>query len=193
MVTLLHENAADKKLTSKLEEASIHTADIVDLELEKKYERISIPAFTAQLLTRENFQYLLSQMQSYTTADAQVYFTLFIPWAEIAGELPEGEWYVDHEAKLDDGKETTALCKTKFGINRLHQKLSRKHQYTVTHPSGQKQQHRSNQELQWYSYPEIQLMLAASGWKVEKLITDLEPQEAAHPDAHILTIIASKI
>ncbi len=193
MVTLLHQNAEEQNLTSKLEQSNIYTADIVDLELNQTYQRVSIPAFTAQLLTRENFQKLLSQIHSATTADGQIYFTLFIPWAEIAGELNEGDWYLDHEAKLGDDKKTTAQCKTKFTINRLHQTLSRKHQYIVTHDSGQKQQHRSSQDLQWYSYPELQLILATHGWKTTQLITDLEPDKAPHPDAHILTIIASKI
>ena len=196
MVSLLHENAAKQNLTSKLEEQTIHTADITHSELnlqENKYHRVSIPAFTAQLLTRENFHSLLNQALNYTTPDAQLYLTLFIPWAEIAGELSEGDWYLDHEAKIGEQGEIKAKCKTKFTINRLHQTLSRKHLYTVTHPSGEKQQHRSKQEIHWYSYPEIQLILAANGWKSHQLITDLEPDTAPHPDAHILTIIANKI
>lgn len=194
MVKLLHTNAKDKKLTSKLEQQTIHTADIVNLDLSNnQYQRISIPAFTAQLLTRENFHTLLTQAHTYTTPDAQLYLTLFIPWAEIAGELPESDWYLDHEANLGNDGKVKAQCKTKFTINRLRQTLSRKHQYTVTNPSGQKQQHRSSQEIQWYSYPELQLLLTANGWKAVQLITDLEPTKAPHPDAHILTIIASKI
>ena len=193
MVTLLHQNAVEKKLTSSLEKSDIHTADIIDLNLKKSYQRVSIPAFTAQLLTRENFHKLLSQMHGYTTPDAQLYLTLFIPWAEIAGELNEGDWYVDHEAKLGPDKKIQAQCKTKFTINRLCQTLSRKHLYTVTHPNGNKQQHRSSQDLQWYSYPELQLILNANGWQVNQLITDLQPNKAPHPDAHILTITATKI
>ena len=195
MVTLLHENATKQNLTSTLQKQTIHTADIIDLDLPQTYQRVSIPAFTAQLLTRENFHTLLTQAHNYTTPDAQLYLTLFIPWAEIAGELSEGDWYVDHEAKLGDKDQaqTKAQCKTKFTINRLHQTLSRKHLYTVTHPSGEKQQHRSKQEIHWYSYPEIQLILSANGWKTDQLITDLEPDTAPNPDAHILTIIASKL
>ena len=193
MVSILHMNAESQDLVSKLSKHDIHTADIIDLPLEKQYERVSIPAFTAQLLTRANFKNLLKQAHSYTTSDAKLYFTLFIPWAEIAGELPEGDWYVDHEAKIGENKEVSAQCKTKFTINRLRQTLARKHQYTVTHPSGKKQQHRSSQDIQWYSYPELQLLLEANHWKAEQLITDLEPETAPHQDAHILTIIASKI
>ena len=202
MVKLLHQNADKQNLTSKLSKQDIHTADIVDLsseKLRKKYERVSIPAFTTQLLSREGFQDTLKQVISYTSNDAELYLTLFIPWAEIAGELNEGDWYVDHEATVGEAKDAKAVCKTKFSINRLNQSLSRKHHYTVTHPSGKKQEHRSSQEIQWYSYQELKLILKANGWKEKMLITDLElasatdPEVGPDPDAHILTIIAKKI
>lgn len=192
MVALLHQNAADQNLTSALEKSTIYTADIIDLSLPNSYERVSIPAFTVQLLTRENFHLLLDQIHSFTSPDAQIYLTLFIPWAEITGELNEGDWYLDHVAKLGDDKSLIAQCKTKFTINRLQQSLSRKHHYTLTHPNGKQQQHRSAQDLQYYTYPELQLILATTHWKINQLITDLEPNKAPNPDAHILTIIAGK-
>jgi cyclopropane fatty-acyl-phospholipid synthase-like methyltransferase len=192
MVSLLHQNATEKHLTTSLEKSTIYCADIIDLNLTESYERVSIPAFTAQLLTRENFQRLLQQIHSFTTPDAQIYLTLFIPWAEITGELNEGDWYLDHEVKLGNDKSILAQCKTKFTINRLQQSLSRKHHYTLTHPNGKKQQHRSAQDLQYYTYPELQLILASNHWKINQLITDLEPGKAPNPDAHILTIIAGK-
>jgi len=202
MVELLHQNAEKQNLTSQLNSRAIYTDDIAELsakKLERKYERVSIPAFTAQLLSREGFQNTLKQTLDYTSDDAELYLTLFIPWAEIAGELSEGDWYVDHEAPVGEAKESKAVCKTKFSINRLNQSLSRKHHYTVTHPSGKKQEHRSSQEVQWYSYQELKLVLEACGWKEKMLITDLElasatnPDVGPDPDAHILTIIAEKV
>ena len=199
MVEILHNNADKLDLHPKLNEQQIHTANIIDCPLEKKYERVSVPAFTAQLLSRENFQTMLKQAQNYTSDDAQLYLTLFIPWAEIAGELSEGDWYLDHEAPVGENKNSKAVCKTKFSINRLNQQLSRKHHYTVTHPSGKKQEHRSSQEIQWYNYQEIKLILKLAGWKETMLITDLElasatdPEVGPDPDAHILTIIVEKI
>lgn len=192
MVSLLKQNAADQNLTSKLNQSKIYTADITEITLEQTYQRISIPAFTAQLLTRKKLLHLLRKLHTSTTTCGQLYITLFIPWAEIAGELNEGDWYIDHEAILGNDQKTTAQCKTKFTINRLQQTLSRKHQYTLTHQNGKKQLHRSSQILQWYTYPEIKLILAATNWNTKKLITDLEPNKEPHPDAHILTIIASK-
>jgi len=168
----------------------IHTCDILDFKANKSYQRVSIPAFTCMLLDRKGFAQSLEKIHDFTTNDGLLYLTSFIPWAEIAGELPEGDWYEDHQAKLKDGSE--ALCKTKFSINRLRQTLSRRHQYTVT-GTGKKKQHRSTQELQWYTYPELCLLLQSTGWKVKQLITDLEPGATPHPDAHILTVIASKI
>lgn len=185
MTDLLAQNAAKMSL-----KPDITTADILDFTTSKIYQRVSIPAFTAQLLDWPGFSQMLNAMHSYTSSDAQLYITLFIPWAEIAGELNEGDWYADHEAKLDDG--SLAKCKTKFAINRLHQTLSRKHQYTIETKAKSKKTHRSSQELIWFTLPEITLILATNGWKLETLITDLEPDAKPHSDAHILTIIAQK-
>jgi len=185
MTNLLAKTASDRGANPE-----IHTCDILDFKPEKIYERVSIPAFTCQLLDRKGFAQTLRNIHDFTTEDGLLYFTSFIPWAEIAGELPEGDWYEDHEAKLSDG--SIALCKTKFSINRLRQTLNRRHQYSVA-GSGKKKQHRSKQDLQWYTYPEICLLLESTGWQVEKLISDLEPDAAPHPDTHILTVIASKI
>ncbi len=193
MTKLLAKNANELGLGLELE-PEIHTCDILDFKTEKIYERVSIPAFTIQLLDRAGFEKTLRNVHDFTSNDGLLYFTSFIPWAEIAGELTEGDWYDDHQAKLSDG--STALCKTKFSINRLRQTLNRRHQYSVSHPvsgSSKKKQHRSTQDLQWYTYPEICLLLELTGWKVKQLITDLEPETATHPDAHLLTVIASKI
>ncbi len=194
MVALLHQNAAEQNLTTALEKSIIYNANVIALIFTKRYERVSIPAFTAQLLSRAEFHLLLQHLHEFTTLDGQLYFTLFIPWAEITGELNENDWYLDHEATIKDEKQTPikAQCKTKFTINRLEQTLSRKHQYSLIHPNGKKQQHRSNQDLQYYTYPELQLILAANGWKCDTLITDLEPNKNPDRDAHILTIIAEK-
>ena len=169
---------------------SVVTADILDFTTSKIYDRVSVPAFTAQLLDRAGFRTMLSNMLDYTSSDAKAYLTLFIPWAEIAGELPEGDWYPDHEAKLTDG--SLAQCKTKFSINRLQQSLARKHQYTVTAKNGKKKTHRSAQDLQWYTLPELNLILEATGWQLETLITDLEEDTQPDSDAHILTLVIKK-
>lgn len=184
MTDLLAKTASEIELKPE-----IHTCDILQFKTEKTYERVSIPAFTCQLLDRKGFAQTLRNIHDFTTQDGQLYFTSFIPWAEIAGELPEGDWYEDHQAKLTDG--STALCKTKFTINRLRQTLNRRHQYSLS-GSAKKKQHRSTQDLQWYTYPELCLLLESTGWQVKQLITDLDPSTAPHPDAHLLTIIATK-
>ncbi len=185
MTKLLAEAASEQGLIPE-----IHTCDILDFQTKKFYERVSIPAFTCQLLDRNGFEQSLRNIHDFTSEDGLLYFTSFIPWAEIAGELPEGDWYEDHQAKLSDG--SVALCKTKFSINRLRQTLNRRHQYSISGP-GIKKQHRSTQDLQWYTYPEICLLLGSTGWQVKQLITDLDPASAPDSDAHLLTVIASKI
>ncbi len=185
MTDILHKDAAEKALTP-----IVTTKNILDFATNSIYDKVSIPAFTAQLLDRPGFRQMLTTIKNYTSPEAQLYMTLFIPWAEITGELDEGDWYPAHEANLTDG--SLAQCKTKFAINRLQQTLSRKHQYTVTTKSGKKKIHRSSQELIWFTLPELKLILAVTGWKLDNLITDLELDAEPHSDAHILTVIASK-
>ena len=48
---------------------------------------------------------------------ATLYITVFMPWAEICGELEEGEWYQDHEAETAEGDQ--ASCKTQFSLSNL--------------------------------------------------------------------------
>ncbi len=188
MVDLLH-NEAEKLSLNPV----IHTTDICQFSpTTSDYQRVSIPAFTAQLFDRPTFSQVLRQIQDFTTTDALLYLTLFIPWAEITGELHEGDWYLDHQAPLSNG--CIASCKTKFSINRLQQTLTRHHLYTISQASEKKQQHRSQQTLQWYFYPELKLILKEAGWQIKTLITDLDAQNGTpDPDAHILTLIAHKL
>jgi len=50
MTDLLAKTAAEQGL-----DPEVHTCDILDFKPEKKYERVSIPAFTCQLLDRKGF------------------------------------------------------------------------------------------------------------------------------------------
>lgn len=186
MVELFKENAKAAELDAK-----VYQQDILEFEPSSKYQRISIPAFTLQLLKREDVPTLLSKLHNWTKDDGKIYFTVFIPWAEIAGELDEGTWYEDHQVDLSGGK--TAECKTKFTINRLQQFLLRNHHYTITTKNGRKQEHRSRQMVQWYTLPELTVLLSSSGWNIEKLITDLEPDSAPESNAHLLTAITEKV
>lgn len=185
MVELFRSNAEKANL-----EASVHHGDICEFETEQKFDRVSIPAFTLQLLNRNDVPALFKKLSDITTDEGKIYFTVFIPWAEIAGELDENIWYEDHQAKLENGN--SAKCKTKFTINRLQQFLQRRHHYTITNKSGKKQEHRSQQTVQWYTLPELTALLREGGWKIEQFITDLTPDMDEDSNAHLLTIIAEK-
>ena len=114
-----------------------------------------------------------------------MYFTLFIPWAEICGELEEGRWYEDHDAVHQDGSK--ASCKTRFSIDRTHQILRRKHRYQLkSAKGGEVLKHEPEQSLRWYSYTEMNTLLKLTGWKVENCIFDFDP-EGDSENAHLLT------
>lgn len=185
MVDLLQKNAAASGLTPR-----IHHCGIEDFTAQTDYASLLVPAFTLQLFSRDQLPSILTHLHHLTTQGGGLYLTLFIPWAEITGELDEGSWYRDNEITLPDG--SIARCDTRHEINRLQQTLTREHRYTLTHPSGKKEKHTATQHLQWYSLPELKLLLQDANWRIDTIITDFCPGSPS-TDAHIITLYATAI
>lgn len=169
--------------------ATVHHADINHFSATSDYSAITIPAFTLQLLSRECALTTLSNLRKMSTDDGALYFTVFIPWAEILGDLEAEAWNLDKKAPYEDKK--TARCYTKHSINRLEQTLHRKHRYEISKSSGKRlEEHLSEQLLQWYFLAELKLLLEKSGWLYKNHDADL-CKGHQDSDAHILTIYAS--
>lgn len=175
----------------------LHHGDILDFSLETAawqpapYQRIAIPAFTLQLISRVHTIKLFKHLATLSTDDAKLYFSTFIPWAEITGELEENTWYRDHKTQTPSNQ--SATCSTKFTIHRLNQTLHRHHRYQLIYSDDAPPvTHESQQKLTWFTFPELHLLLDAAGWQVETLITDFTPSAEPDPDTHIITIIAHK-
>ncbi|MDB9741274.1 class I SAM-dependent methyltransferase [Akkermansiaceae bacterium] len=151
------------------------------------YQHFLIPAFTFMLMTEEEGAETLAYLKSKAAPGASLYLTIFMPWAEICGELEEDVSYKDHEAKNKDG--SIAVCKTKFQIDRTYQKLQRQHKYILKQANGKREEQSAEQTLRWYSYQEILLLLEKQGWQHDHTIFDLDP-EAESQNSHIFTIIA---
>ncbi|WP_018968685.1 class I SAM-dependent methyltransferase [Rubritalea marina] len=157
MVHLLEKNAASLNLSP-----TIHCGDILTLKLEQRYDAITIPAFTLQLLSRPQAHRLLEQLRTISKPHAGLYISTFIPWSEIVDDLEPDTWNLDKEAQLDDG--CTANCTTRHQINRLHQTLDREHHYSVKKNGKTLRSHKVQQHLQYYFLPELQSLLEANGW-----------------------------
>ncbi len=153
------------------------------------YTHFLVPAFTFMLMPEGGVEKALRYISEHAPVGATLYFTIFMPWAEICGELEEGEWYKDHEAENVDGAK--ASCKTQFTIDRTHQCVHRKHKYLYRSKEGEKEKYISEQQLRWFTYQEMSFLLKQTGWEVEKSIFDLDP-EADSENAHLYTFIATR-
>lgn len=184
MVELLKSEAKIRHLS-----AVVHHCAIEEFSSQQKYSHIVIPAFTLQLLSRETAFEVLKKIRLLTNTNGKLYFTLFIPWAEILDDIEIDVWHLDKEAPLEDHK--LARCYTMHSLNRVMQELYREHRYQIV-SSEQKveQTHHSSQQLQWYFLPEIMSMLKASGWKFNYYDSDFEAG-VQDPDASVLTVYAT--
>lgn len=154
-----------------------------------QYKNIIVPAFTFMLMSEGELKNTLAYIFEKTSHEATIYFTLFIPWAEICGELDEARWYDDHDAQHPD--RSKASCRTRYTIDRTQQILTRKHKYKLNKPDKSVESHDSEQVLRWYYLKEMNLLLDACGWKPNKMIYDFDPS-AKGENAHLLTFFCNK-
>jgi len=167
----------------------VHHAGMEDFDTGSLYNAIAIPAFSLQLLAAENVPGVLSNIHRHLHPGGGLYITTFIPWAEIVGELVEGEWYLDHETQLEHGD--TARCYTRFEIKRLAQKLLREHRYEIVSSDGELLESSvSTHRLTWFWPREMERLLRDAGFSVVERVGDFSPDAEWDDDSQIVTYIA---
>lgn len=172
-------------------EPILHQAGMEDFQTGSVYGSITIPAFTLQLLSYDQIPAILSNVYHHLHPGGGLYFTTFIPWAEITGELEEDVWFLDQKTKLPDGN--TARCHTRFQIKRLSQELTREHRYEILSPSNKVlEKSESTHHLTWYWPREIRELLQRAGFTIDQVIGDFNPDHACDDNSQIVTIIASR-
>lgn len=168
----------------------LHQAEIEDFDTGTLFGAILIPAFTLQLLCPGRLPAILDNIKRHLQPGGGLYLTTFIPWAEITGELEQGEWFLDQEITLPAGN--AARCQTCFQIERLSQRLAREHRYEVLDADGQvTETSTSCHELSWYWPREMKAMLRDAGFTVQEVIGDFVPGKPCDEDSQIVTYIAS--
>ncbi len=136
-------------------------------EHESRYDAILLPAFTFQLFLDPQKQLTRLSEQ----ADS-LYLTLFFPWAEISGDLPQNEWYFDRDVVLPIGG--TGELETQHKIKEQIGSLVRKHRYTMRDASGNViRREETVQRLRFFTDAALKNLLKKSGWKIEKEIKNL--------------------
>lgn len=136
-------------------------------EHEAKYEAIAIPAFTFQLFPDPQ-----KQLQRLREQTDHLYLTLFFPWAEMSGDLPQNEWYFDRDIKLPSGG--TGELETRHKIKEQTGSLVRKHRYTMKDGAGKVvKREETEQRLRFFTDVALKNLLGKAGWEITKEINNL--------------------
>ena len=171
------------------EDVILHQAGMENFDTGAKYGAITVPAFTLQLIPMEDIPDVLDCVRRHLHPDGGLYLTVFIPWAEITGELDADTWFLDQEATQDDGN--TARCHTKFDIKRLTQQLTRQHRYEIVSTEGKVlETSESTHFMTWFWPREITMLLHHAGFEVQQLISDFDSDAPFDDDGQIITVIA---
>ncbi len=172
-------------------EPILHQADITEFQTGATYSAITIPAFTLQLLPYAELPSILANTRRHLHPNGGLYLTLFIPWAEITGDLEEGEEFLDHETFFPDGRH--ARCHTRFQIKRISQQLLREHRYELCSKDGDVlETSSSTHHLTWLWPREISQFLTDSGFSIQKMIGDFKLDQPCDENSQMITIFAQR-
>ncbi|BCU75774.1 class I SAM-dependent methyltransferase [Luteolibacter sp. LG18] len=172
-------------------EPVLHAGTAEEFTPDKRYAAALIPAFTLQLCPDPALA--LKRIADLLKPEGGLYLTVFTPDAELEGDLPENEWYPDHEVRLPDGR--IGAVETKHRLDEPNRLLHRDHRYTLMNADREPiSSHECSQTLRWFEPAELHALLVEAGFEHFEGIADFEetfafPQDA---DAQILTVIARR-
>lgn len=155
----------------------MHRGDMTEWRGPRKFAALLAPAFTLQLAPdpAEALRHWHSLLENH----GGLYLTVFMPYAELLGDLPENEWYEDHSVTLPDGRE--GLLETRHRLDRKRQIVEREHRYSLS--GDPPLTHRSRQEVRWIEHAEMISLLAGCGFRVERFFVDFDPtKKVPDPD-----------
>lgn len=183
---------ATKKAKTLGVTGKIHEGDMSVWDDGRKFASVLAPAFTLQLATDTDAT--LRHWYNLLENHGGLYLTLFLPYAELLGDLPENEWYEDHRVTLPDGRE--GRLETRHHLERQAQLLHRKHRYSLS--GNPPLTHESAQTIRWFEHAEILELLGKCGFHCQRFFTDFNPKRRVKdPDAidfdGILTYHATRI
>ncbi|MFC0016483.1 class I SAM-dependent methyltransferase [Roseibacillus persicicus] len=185
MIELCQASAAAKGL-----EPHLFCCDLFALPAGSRYQAITLPAFTLQLLPDPIAA--VARINELLEVGGGIYFSVFYPWAEVFDELPENEFYPDHSLTLPDGK--TASITTKHSIDKDAQILTRVHRYEISSSDGVEREHESTQVIRYCEEPDWEHLLDATGFKVTEVFWDFLPdQDEEEETAGVTTFFAVKV
>lgn len=152
--------------------ATMHQGDMSHWCDGRRFSALLAPAFTLQLATDP--EATLRHWHGLLENGGGLYLTIFLPFAELFGDLPENEWYEDHRVTLPDGR--SGLLETRHHLDRPRQVLEREHRYSIS--GNPPLTHESRQSLHWIEHPQLQLMIENCGFRLERFFLDFDPTHA---------------
>ncbi len=143
----------------------------------QRYAALLAPAFTLQLAADP--EPVLRHWHGLLENLGGLYLTVFMPYAELLGDLPENQWYSDHQVTLGDGRE--GRLETRHVLDRPNQRLHREHRYSLTGEPPIR--HQSRQTIRWIEHDEMLCLLERTGFQLDRWFLDFDPRRpVSHPD-----------
>lgn len=164
---------AQRRATQLGLEPTIHPGDMDDWRPPQAYHSLLAPAFTLQLAPDPRAT--LRRWRDWLTPGGGLYFSVFIPYAELTGELPENQWYEDHEALLEDGRKARLETRHHFEGDELL--LVREHRYHIEGLT--KEPYECRQTIRWAEAGQWQEWLQEAGLEPVVPILDWDPAHRA--------------
>jgi len=184
MIQLCEKHALEKNLAPIQ-----HHNTLEKFQTDTLYQSILIPAFTFQLLNDP--KEALDQIKKILAPGGFLYLTLFIPWAELEQETPEGQWFIDKEIKLTS--DTSALCKTRYWIDEEHQLVTRDHIYQLLDQKKNIFEKQALQQKIHYIWPnQLVDFLESEGFSIINSTSDFDKDKKVDEESSIMTFFAKK-
>jgi SAM-dependent methyltransferase len=153
----------------------VHGGDMTCWRADRRYSSLLAPAFT--LLLAPDPEAALRHWHGLLKEGGGLYLTVFMPYAELSGDLPENEWYPDHAVTLPDGRK--GLLETRHRLDRKQQLLYREHRYSLS--GNPPATHESRQTLRWIEHSQMLSLLEETGFQVIRFFVDFDPKRSV-PD-----------
>ncbi len=169
-----------------------HRGDMSNWQGGMTYAALLAPAFTFQLASDPSRT--LQHWWTLLRPGGGLYLTVFMPYAELLGDLPENHWYEDHKVTLPDGR--LGLLETRHQLDMENQLVKRQHHYSISGDSPL--HHESEQTIRWFEHAQLVDLLEKSGFRVDRFFLDFDPAfTAKNPDREsfdgILTYHATRL
>lgn len=149
--------------------AVFHAGDMMVWKAPRRYAALLVPAFTLQLA--EDPAAALRHWRGWLEPEGGLYLTVFTPLAELNGDLPENEWYPDHQAVLPDGRK--GLLETRHRLDEAGGWLHREHRFRI---EGEEESlHESKQTIRWMEHEDWLDLLGKAGFRVRRCYPEFDP------------------